>query len=48
MFETDTFSNSIEFEVINEFDKDAVMQISTVLGHVFHVACERVLSNGTL
>ena len=43
---TETFSKSINMVVINEFDKCAVMQISTVLGQVYHVACQRVLSNG--
>ena len=42
----ETFSNSIDLEVINEYDKAAVMEISTVLWHVYHVACQRVLSNG--
>ena len=40
---TETFSNSINLAVINESDKGAVMHISTVLGHVYHVACQRVL-----
>ena len=39
----ETSSNSIDLAVINELDKAAVMQISTVLGHVHHVACRRVL-----
>ena len=42
----ETFSNSIDFAVINEYDKDAVMQIWTVLGHVYHVACWRVVLRG--
>ena len=41
----DTFSNSIDFAVINEYDKDAAMQISTVFRHVYHGDCGRVLSN---
>ena len=40
-----TFSKSISLAVIDEYDKGAVMQISTVLGHVYHVACRRVLWN---
>ena len=32
-----TFSNSIDLSEMNEYDQDAVMQISTVLGHVCHV-----------
>ena len=40
----ETFSNSIDLAVINEYDKDAAIQISTVLLHVYHVACGRVLS----
>ena len=43
----ETFFNSIDWAVINESDKGAEIQISTVLGHVFHVACQRGLSNGT-
>ena len=31
----------------SEYDKGAVMRISTVLGHVYHVACRRILWNGT-
>ena len=42
---TETISNSIDLAVINESNKVAVMQISTMLGHVYHVACQRVLSN---
>ena len=34
-----TFSNSLFLVAINEFHKGAVTQISTVLGHVYHVAC---------
>ena len=40
---TEAFPNLIDLEVINEYNKGAVMQISMVLGHVYHVACERVL-----
>ena len=43
---TETFSKSINMVVINEFDKCAAMQTSMVLGEVYHVACQRVLSNG--
>ena len=57
--ETETFTNSIDLATvnesmnesmlfINEFDKDVVMQIWTVPGHVYHVACQRVVWNGTL
>ena len=31
----------------NEYDKGDVMQISTVLGHVYHVDCRRVLWKGS-
>ena len=41
------FFNSIDLAVLNECDKDAVMQILTVLGQVYHIACRRVLWNGT-
>ena len=43
----ETFFNSFDFAVINEYDKSAVMQIWTMLRHVYHVACRRVLWNGT-
>ena len=39
----ETFSNTLLFPVTNEYDKGAVMQISTVIWHVYHVACRRVL-----
>ena len=42
-----TFFKSIGLTVINEYDKGDVMQIWTVLGHVCHADCRRVLSNGT-
>ena len=43
----ETFSNSIDLAVLNESDQGSVMQLPTVLGHVYHVACRRVLWNGT-
>ena len=43
----ETFSNSIYLAVINAYDKRAVIQFSAVLGHVYHVACWRVLWKGT-
>ena len=39
----ETFSNTILLPVTNEYDKAAVIQISTVFGHIYHVACRRVL-----
>ena len=33
--------------MVNEYHKGAVTQISTVLGHVYHVRCRRVVLNGT-
>ena len=42
-----TFSNSVNLAVINESDKGALMQISTMLENVYHVGCRRVLRNGT-
>ena len=39
----ETFSNSIDLAVINEYDKGDMIQISTVLGHFDHVAYRRVL-----
>ena len=47
MSRRETFSNSIALRVIDEYDNSVVMQITTVLGHVYHVACRRVLLNGT-
>ena len=41
MSRTETFSNSIDLPVINEYDKDAVMEISTVVQHDYHVLVER-------
>ena len=43
----ETFSNSIALAVINEHDKGAVMQISTVFGHIYHIACQSILWNWT-
>ena len=43
----ETFSNLTDLAMINEYEKSAVMQISTVLWHVYHVACPKVLSNAT-
>ena len=42
----ETFSNSIDFVVTNEYDKGAVMQVSTVLGHVYYVAFRKFFWNG--
>ena len=39
----ETLSGSITFTVINKFGKVAVVKISTVFGHVYHVPCQRVL-----
>ena len=33
--------------MIDEYDKGAVMQISTVFGHVYHIASRGILWNGT-
>ena len=38
-----TFSNSIDLAVINELDKGDVMQIWTVLGHLYHLASRTVV-----
>ena len=37
----ETFSNSIALPVLNKYDKGALVQISTVFGPVYHVACRR-------
>ena len=36
-----TFSKSLAFTRISEYDKGAAVQISTVFGRFFHVACPR-------
>ena len=46
MSKTDTFSNSTDLAVINEYDKDNVMQISKVVRHVYHAAFRTALPNG--
>ena len=43
----ESFSNLIDWVVIDEDDQGAVMQISTALGHVCLGACEKVLWNET-
>ena len=43
----ETFSNPIAFTFINKYRKHAVVQISTVFGTVYYVACSRVFWNGT-
>ena len=46
MWKTETFSDSKDLAVINEYDKNANMEISTVLGHVYDVPCQRIFSRG--
>ena len=41
------FCNSITFTVITEDDKGAHIKIKSVFLHVYHVACQEVLSNGS-
>ena len=43
-----TFSNSVFFPVTNEFEKGAVMEISTVLWQVYDIAFPGVLWNWTI
>ena len=43
----ETFSNSNDLAVMDEYDKGTVRQVSTVLGHDYYVAFRRVLSSGT-
>ena len=43
----ETFSNSLTFTVINKYGKAGVAQVLTVFGFPYHVACRRVLWNGT-
>ena len=42
------FSNIISFPVTNGSDKDTVMQISTVLGHVYHIPIDASSETGLL
>ena len=46
MSKTETFSNSIDLAVINEYDKDAAMLILTVNGHVYHAVVEGSIEMG--
>ena len=39
---TETFCKSIAFTVINKYGKGAAMQISTMFGHVYHVAFRKI------
>ena len=41
MSKTETFLNWIDLAMIIKYDKDALMQISTGLWHVYHVACQK-------
>ena len=40
------FRNSINFKVITQDDKRALIKIELVLRPVYHVACQDVVSNG--
>ena len=42
-----TFSNSIAFKVIHKYGKGPVVQISTVFGLVYYVACQSVVWSGS-
>ena len=42
-----TFSDSITFTMIPKYCNGSVIQIATVFEPVYHVACQRVLWNGT-
>ena len=42
-----TFPNTISLPVTNEYDKGAVMHISSVFGHLYINVCWRILWNGT-
>ena len=42
-----TFSNSINFAVINEYGKGSGVEIESVIRPVYHVICQGVISNGT-
>ena len=44
---TETFFNSIYLAVINKYDKDAMMELLTVLGHVYHLLVEGWYETGT-
>ena len=47
MSKEETFSNSMNLAVIHEYEKDNIMQISTVVRHVYHAACRKVLWKDT-
>ena len=42
------FCNSITFTVIIQDDKGALIKIESVFRPVYHVVCQRVLSNGSI
>ena len=42
-----TFYDSITFKMITKYGNGAVVQIATVFERVYHVACQKVLWNGT-
>ena len=44
---TETFAKSIDLAVFNEYDKDAAIQILTVLAYVYHVDSRIDVVNGT-
>ena len=43
----ETLSNSIAFTVIKKYGKIAAVQNSAVFGSIYHVACQRILWEGT-
>ena len=42
-----TFSNFIAFTMMNEYGKGAAVEIKSVFGPVYNVACGGVISNST-
>ena len=47
MSSRETLSNSIDLVVIDEYNKGAMMQMSTVIWQVYHIACRSILWNWT-
>ena len=47
MWITQIFSNTISLPLSDEYDQRVAMHMSTLLGHVYHIACRCILSNGT-
>ena len=47
MSQREIFSNSLAFAVINKYGKRSAVQILPVFGPPYHIACQKVLWNGS-